>query len=143
MDVATWNVLHDGRLTAAKGSVPGVLTLTVEIAYLRRHLPSRSRDLFLTLLDCEQFEYQPYESQPVADLSVIARLGLELLRAEPSRDCLSVECADGSYGGRLMLRYKNAVFTTAEGRTLAQIEVEAAAEWYWALWQQKAARKKQ
>jgi len=38
MDVATWNVLHDGRVIAAEGSVPGDLMLSVEIAYLCGHL---------------------------------------------------------------------------------------------------------
>jgi hypothetical protein len=113
MNVATWNVLHDGRLTTAKGSVPGDLTLTVEIAYLRRHLPSRSRDLSLVLLGCERFEYQPYEEPALTEPSAIAALHLELLRADSNGNNLSVECADGSYGGKLLLRYENAVFTTA------------------------------
>jgi hypothetical protein len=136
MDVATWNVLHDGRLTAANGSVPGDLTLTVEIAYLRRHLPSRSRDLSLALLGCERFEYLPYEAPALTEPSAIAALGLELLRAESSDDGLSVECADGSYGGKLLVRYENAVFITAEGRTLSQSDLEAASERYWMLWEQ-------
>ena len=77
MDVATWNVLHDGRIAATKGDVPGNLILTIEIAYLRRHLPSRCRDLSLTLLGCERFEYQPHEEPALTEPSAIAALRLE------------------------------------------------------------------
>ena len=141
MDVATWNVLHDGRVVAAEGAVPGELRLSVEIAYLCRHLPTQIEHLIVTLGGCERFEYQPYEGPRLAEPSDVAALGLELLTAGQGLDggCVSIECADGGYGGQLVLRYASAHLHTAEGGPLSQSEVESASEHYWSLWQQRHA----
>src|ERR1700677_5009596 len=76
MDVATWNVLHDGRVIAADRSVPGDLRLSVEIAYLCHHLPTKAEHLVVTLVGCERFQYRPYGQPPLAEPSAIAALGL-------------------------------------------------------------------
>ena len=132
MDVATWNVLHDGRVIAAEGSVPGDLRLSVEIAYLCHHLPTKAEHLVVTLVGCERFEYQPYEQAPQAEPSAIAALGLELLTAGAGLDdgCINIECADGGYGGQLFLRYVAAHLHTTEGQPLSQSDMESASERY-------------
>jgi hypothetical protein len=137
MDVATWNVLHDGRLIAVEGTVPGELRLLVEIEYLCRHLPTQSQQLIVTLASCEQFVFHPYEQSPVTEPNGIAALGLELLSAQHEGGFLTIECADGGYGGQLVLRYASALLSTKEGRPLSQSEVESAAEQYWTQWKQK------
>ncbi len=139
MDVATWNVLHDGRVIAADGAVPGDLWLFVEISYLCHYLPTQAEHLVLTLAGCERLEYQPYEQRPVIGPSAIAALGLELLSAELSGGAINIECADGGYGGQLVMQYKSANLSTAEGQSLSQSKVEAAAERYWSLSQQRHA----
>jgi hypothetical protein len=103
MDVATWNVLHDGRVIAAEGSVPGDLRLSIEIEYLCRHLPTQAEHLVVTLLGCERFEHQPYEQPTRAGPTDIAAFHLELLTAGAGLDgdCINIECADGGYGGQL------------------------------------------
>src|SRR5262245_33440789 len=118
MNVATWNALHDGRLIAAEGTVPGDLRLSVAITYLCGHLPTHSEHLTITLVECQRFEYEPHEGPAVVDPMVVSALGLELLSAELSNDRINVECADGSYGGQLVLQYESAEVATAEGRTL-------------------------
>jgi hypothetical protein len=138
MDVATWNVLHDGRVIAAAGTIPGDVRLSVKIAYLCRYLPTQAEHLVVTLSGCERLEYQPYEQPPVADPSAIAALGLDLLSAELTGGFVTVECADGGYGGQLVLRYAAAGLSTSEGRPLSQSEMESAAERYWSEWQQGA-----
>jgi hypothetical protein len=139
MNLATWNVLHDGRVIAAEGSVPGDLRLSIEIAYLCHHLPTKAEHLIVTLVGCDRFEYQPYEQAPLAEPSAIAALGLELLTAGAGLDsgCINIECADGGYGGRLLLRYASAHLHTAEGDPLSQSELESASERYWSLRQQR------
>jgi hypothetical protein len=91
MDVATWNVLHDGRVIAATGTIPGDVRLSIEIAYLCRHLPTEAEHLVVTMVGCERFEYQPYEQPPVADPSAVAALGLELLSAKLARGLVTVD----------------------------------------------------
>ena len=83
MDVASWNVLHDGRLIAAERELPGELRLSIAIAYLCRNLPTQSKHLLLLLSDCDQFEYRPYGDRPlVIEKSAITLSRLELLSAE-------------------------------------------------------------
>ena len=82
MNPATWNVLHDGSLTAVKGSIPGDVILSIEIAYLCRYLPTKVSVLSVALTLCVQFEYRPYEAPPVSALSEIVGTKLELLSAE-------------------------------------------------------------
>jgi hypothetical protein len=144
MDVATWNVLHDGRVIAAEGSVPGNLRLSVELAYLCHHLPTIDEHLVVTLVGCERFDYQPYKQPPLTEPSAIAALGVELLTAGAGLvgGCINIECADGGYGGQLLLRYAAAHLHTAEGHLLSQSEVESASARYWSLWQQRHAEPK-
>ncbi len=140
MHVAIWNVLHDGRLIAAADTVPGNLQLLIEIKYLCGLLPTRAEHLVVTLVNCEQFQYQPYDDPVISDPRGIAALVLELLSAELVDDCLSVECSDGGCGGRLLLRYRAADASTAEGQPLTQTELESAAERYWSDWQRRHAQ---
>ena len=137
MDVATWNVLHDGRVISAEGTVPGDLRLTVEIEYLCGYLTTRSGHLVVNLVGCERFEYQPYQEPRVSAPSEIAVLTLELLTAELVEGCIIIECSDGGYGGQLLLRYDVAHAATAEGVPLSQAELESAANFYWSDWQQR------
>jgi len=144
MGVATWNVLHDGRVIAAAGFIPGDLRLSVEIAYLCHHLPTKDEHLVVTLVGCERFVYQPYEQPPLTEPSAIAAIRLELLTASAGLDggCIKIECADGGYGGQLMLKYAFAHLHTAEGNLLSQSDVESASARYWSLWQQRHAESK-
>jgi hypothetical protein len=134
VEVAIWNVLHDGEVIAADGSVPGDLRLSVGIAYLCGHLPTEAGHVVVTLVGCERFEYRPYEQPTVSEPSAVAAVGLELLSAEVADGVVNVECADGGYGGQLVMQYASAEASTAEGRPLPQSELESAAERYWSLW---------
>ena len=140
MDSDVWNVLHDGELVAASGTVPGDLRLWVGIAYLCDHLPTPSDRVALTLVGCERFEYHPYQQPPIPDPSAVAVLGLELLTAGVDGDSVTVECADGGYGGQLVTRYALAQFETVEGRSLSLSELKSAADRYWSLWEQRHAK---
>jgi len=137
MDVAMWNTLHDGRVSAADGAVPGDVRLSIEIAYLCRHLPTQAQHLSVTLGGCEQFEYQPHDGPKLDAPSAVAALGLDVLTARINGGCVRVECADRGAGGSLVLRYASAQIQTAEGCPLSQAEIEEAAERYWSLWEQR------
>jgi hypothetical protein len=139
MDPATWNVLHDGSLTAVKGRIPGDVILSVEIAYLCRYLPTKASILNVTLDQCDQFEYRPYEAPPVLALSVIVETDLELLSAELNEGSMCIACSDGGYGGTLHLRYNSAYVATKEGHVLTLAELDSALDQYWTEWQAKNA----
>lgn len=134
MDPDLWNVLHDGELTAAERAAGGGVRLSVEIAYLRDHLPTAARHLVVTLAGCDSFAYHPYDCEPVVDPAA-AGLRPTLLSALVVHGEVCVECADGGAGGQLRLRYASAGVATAEGRPLSQAELEAAAQEYWTRWE--------
>lgn len=137
MDVTIWNVLHDGKIAAADGVVPGDLRLSIEIAYLCEYLSTQGIHLVVTLVGCKRFDFQPYHEPLVSGPSAVAALGLELLDAEWLGEFVRIQCADGGYGGQLLLQYRSAQPATIEGRLLLLSEIESAAEQYWFRWQQK------
>ena len=139
MDTGFWDVLHDGKVVAASGAVPGDLRLSIRIAYLCGHLPTGADHVSVTLAACERLEYRPYQEPPVPGPAAIASLGLVLLSAELVNGSVSVECADGGYGGQLLLRYSSAHAATAEGRPLSQPDLESAAARYWSRRRQRHA----
>ena len=141
MNVDIWNVLHDGELVAADGSVPGDLRLSVSIPYLCFHLPTEASHVFVTLNECDRFEYQPYQDPRLSDPSAVAAARLQVLSAEVANGEVLVGCADGGYGGHLALRYSSASVATAEGRPLSQSELESAAERYWTQWERMHANR--
>ena len=136
MDEASWNVFHDGLLIHTCGCIPGDLEMIVEIAYLCRYLPTQSDKLHIKLLDCQRFEYHPYQQAPTANATSFAALHLKLLSAGFENGCISIDCSDGGYGGKLVIQYRAASTTTVEGQLLKQTELESAAGRYWSDWRQ-------
>ena len=126
MDVAIWNELHDGTITEVVGTLPGEMRVKVEIEYLCDYLPTQAKHVFVTLTDCERFEYAPYEGSVIPIPAEVAALELELLSAGEDGNDMCVECADGSYGGKLWLRYHIERTATAEGIELSQATLEYA-----------------
>jgi hypothetical protein len=137
MDVAIWNVLHDGIITEVMGSIPGDLRVKVEIPYLYPFLPTRTANIFVMLRDCGCFKYLPYEQAAVTDPVIIAGLELEMLSAVRSGNEVEVECRNRSYGGQLRLQYRSAKASTDDGLELSQETLETAAQNYWDKWSQR------
>jgi hypothetical protein len=137
MNEDLWSLLHDGRLIAFNGSSPGDVTLSVEIPYLCRYLPTTADTLNLTLTGCSQLEYQPFEASRVWELSAIAELCLEVLSAKIRDNTMCVYCSDGGYGGTLFIQYYSARVKTAEGRLLSSTELLSASDRYWTDWRTK------
>lgn len=134
MDVATWNVLHDGRIIDIKGELPGDLTVSIEVAYLCRRLRTTAEHLVLELKDCRQFEYRPYERDTTHVSHLQAVIGLEILSAETAMGQLSIACADGGAGGQLFVDYGVAFVFTSEGELQSQASLERTSDEYWEDW---------
>jgi hypothetical protein len=134
MDASTWNVLHDGRIASASGALPGDLRLLIHIGYLCELLPTAGKQLVVELRGVELFQYRPFEGSAATFPHEVASLGLEILRAAAVGESIVVECADGSYGGQLHVRYSQAEVATLEGQPLSQTELEATSDRYWEAW---------
>lgn len=136
MKHAVWNTLHDGSIESIGGAVPGDVHVRVGIGYLCEKLPTGADHVVVGLRSCRQFEYQPFEGDAITELSEIAAANVEVLSAEEVDGTVSVACV----GGFLKLVYDRIDLSLAEGRTISQAELEAAADRYWTEWEQNAKR---
>lgn len=136
MDPDTWNVLHDGRIIAAQGQIPGSLQLSIEIDYLCNYLPTQANYLIVNLSGCKRFDYQSHDGQFTQDPSLVAAMGITILSADAAPDHLNIACLGPTASGELLLQYDTAQVTSAEGQTFSQSAIESAAETYWTNWQQ-------
>jgi hypothetical protein len=140
VNVATWNVLHDGVIRSISGTVPGTIQLAIEISYLYSYLPTKPEHIIIELHDCERFEYQPFEGKAICEFETLAEIGLGIVSAELESNDICVCCSDGSYGydGLLWTRYSTAIVKTNEGILLTQPELETAAHQYWENWSRRS-----
>jgi hypothetical protein len=138
VDYAVWNTLHDGSIESIGGTVPGDVQVRVGIAYLCEKLPTAASCVVVHLRGCRQFEYRPFEGEAITDLSSIASADVEILSAEEVGEVVSVACV----GGFLQLAYDRPDIVLAEGQTISQAELEAAADRYWTEWEENSRRAK-
>jgi hypothetical protein len=91
-----WNVLHDGRILAASGEVPGTVRLNVSINYLRERFTDPGKFIQVTLTGCTRFAYKPFDEQAfTTGLAAIADFEPEVLSAELQDGLCKVDCACG------------------------------------------------
>ena len=140
MEIALWNVLHDGELVEVSGQLPGSLRLVVEIEYLCSSLPTESTQLIVLLTTCTCFEYQPFDGVPLRELSAFGPNSLTFLSARVADSRVVVQCADGGGGGELLLQYSQSEVTTLEGSCMSQDELELASDGYWDAWEKGSGR---
>jgi hypothetical protein len=136
-----WEVLHDGSIVTASGTVPGKVLLDVSIDYLRERFSDSGKTIRLTLIGCTRFAYRDFNAgeEFVTDLSAIAAMEPEVLNAE-TRDGLSIiDCA----GGILEVAAADALIALDSGRSITLQELLDVSEAYWTEWKDKAERARQ
>lgn len=125
MDCDVWGLLHDGTIEAVSGSVPGDVTLSVDLECVCDHLPSASSWLLVNLHDCTHLGFRRHSDQTAtSDLGAIAAMQLELLGAEMRGDFIEAHCESGT----LIAKYAGADIQLAEGERLTVSELRRAAE---------------
>jgi hypothetical protein len=122
MGTEFWNIIHDGRIEAIAGQVPGNIVLTIGLEYLCKHLPAEGDTLHATLRDCQLLAYTPFDGSTVTDLQRIAELKVEVLSAVAQVDGVSVCCVNG----RLDAAYASVEVRTVDGKLVSQADLEAA-----------------
>jgi hypothetical protein len=82
-----WNLLHDGAIVRAVGTVPGDVQLSFSINYLRCRFADVGEHVVLTLHECTCLAYDP-DDRPgrLADLQAIGTAKPEILKAEDWTD---------------------------------------------------------
>lgn len=135
-DVAVWNLLHDGSLVGVDGEVPGDVTVTVEIDYLRAMLPEPGNRFLIRLAGCRLFEFRrAAEGRTlISDWVTVSAGEPEILSATLRGGgiiVVSLECGPATYM-ELLLQYDAASVSIEDGRVVPAAELTAAARRYWA-----------
>ena len=132
MDPTLWDYFHDATLARIAGSVPGDLSLKVDIPYLRERFTGDGENFEVLLHGCTQFIYEPYDGQSSTDLSAIAILELWILGAEPG-DPMPIACTTGT----LLVHYASAQVKLEDGTEVSLAELQDASQGYWQEWSER------
>ncbi|MCB0353175.1 MAG: hypothetical protein KDD64_06600 [Bdellovibrionales bacterium] len=128
MDIGIWSLLHDGKITDLVGGLPGTVTVSVSIPYLSELLSTPGDRINVFLSDCTLFEFHLFhEGSIVRPFDKIVALDLEILSAELGHDSIEIFCPDGS----LLVRYRSATYSLADGRSVTLDEIDKASKEYW------------
>lgn len=136
MNVAlgVWNVLHDGSIVDVAGSVPGEVTVTVAIEYLRSLFPGSGDRFLIHLSGCSMCELRRFlaDQTLVGDLTTVAAEEPEILSADFRENTVvvSMTVGPGSYL-ELHLLYENLCVALEDGQPVTIEELADAAQRYW------------
>lgn len=134
MDVELWSALHDGEIVAAEGQVPGDVTLTVKIDYIRRLFSPDGDSIVVRLLGCSRCEFRPYSaSDCLVALDAIVAAQPWIVHAEKEERGLSIVCAQGT----LCLAYEGRELSLDDGSAITLADLTRKAKQYWDAWAAK------
>lgn len=126
-----WHLLHDGSVVAIEGSVPGDLTIVVEIAYLRCLLPEPGDRFLVRLIGCSLLEYHRFliDQTLIGDFTDNEAEEPEILDARLADQAvvLAMTVGAGTYR-ELWMRYQGLSVTLEDGRPVAIEELVELAE---------------
>ena len=122
-----WKFFHDGGLEEISGHVPGTVVVTISIRYIRSRFPGPGTGFVITLANCNQFEYTPYDEPPCTDFQEILRLDPEILSLAGNSDTVVINCTMGT----LTLSYSSASIALDTGGTVLPAQLAQASRDYW------------
>lgn len=131
--IATWNMLHDGEITAISKEDEQTLRIFVNIPYLRRRLKPIGDSFILTLsgLTCVQFENLDGTTAPFEEEIELATP--EILSTESE----SMPITIATTTGYLKLDFQNIGFELDTGEKIEFESIEKACEEYWDEWEKR------
>lgn len=133
MQPDVWGVFHDGTLAKIEGTVPGDLSIHLQIEYLRREFDEDGDFFIVELGSCTRFRYSEYDAAPTEDRQDIQNREIEILSVS-SEDPLVLN----SSLGILELAYETMRVRLPSGRALASEDLLAASQRYWKAWAARA-----
>ena len=137
---AIWNVLHDGRIVALQGEVPGTIRFHVSIDYLRKRFSDPGETIEVTLNNCTSFAYQDDGSNEfTTDLPAIVATEPEILSAEMRGNTSVIRCV----GGTLETSASDGSIMLDSARAITLQELIDVSESYWTEWSQVARQARQ
>ena len=130
-----WNVLHDGRIVAIVGVVPGDVAIRVKIPYLRKMFSADGEDVILRLANCAKLTMKIWEDDVNTD-------NPERIVATDT-GILSTESEDVPIHiittmGELDVDFETFSLALDNGRPITFEELCGAYEDYWNRWENEA-----
>ena len=132
MNPDAWGCFHDGEIIAADGLVPGQVTLTMRITYLRRMFPQEGDYFLITLDDCTHIQFAPFQDPVTTELAEIARHEPMVLYVREQTP-LKLDCANGVFEAN----YGAMSVALDSGQSVSEDELEAASRRYWDDWERR------
>ena len=123
-----WNILHDGGISAITGTVPGMVSLHVDIRYLADRIAGAKTGFDISLICCTHLKFKPFDgSMPLEGPAAMASEELEILSAEMSGAVCSITCVEGI----LEVTAADTTIQVHDNRVVTLQELRLAAESYW------------
>jgi hypothetical protein len=129
MNPEIWGVFHDGSLVRIDGAVPGTVSLSIEIGYLRAMFDTPGKRFVVTLEGCTRLRYLPYDGSPFDDPAAIVAAELEIMGIGSAAPVL-VDCVTGV----LQLEYAGMSIALDSGEALDEARLFEACDAYWRRW---------
>lgn len=137
-DCIIWNTLHDGYIVDIDGSIPGDISLKVEIEYLANRLPGNASFVVVSLHGCNKFCYEFYLSSKETiyykKLNEIKEQAPIIISCEKNGDDLYVSCACG----QIEMSYESSSLLLASGKSLSYELLDEICTEYWEEWEHAA-----
>lgn len=111
-----WHCFHDGTITAAAGSVPGDVDITIDCDCIREELHQSPGMFLLRVTNCTLFEIAPYATDHALDgFEALASGEFEILDAVIERGVVEVSNATGM----MRLCYESEVLMLDDGTVIS------------------------
>ncbi len=125
--IATWNILHDGEITAAS-TVGDTTRIFVCIPYLRRRFAPLGDSFALTLRGISKCEFRHFDGE-VTTLEAALEIGVPEILSTNSEE-LPVRIATSL--GELVVECREVAYALDTGEAVTFGEILAASQEYWA-----------
>lgn len=127
MKEAPFAILHDGIVQSISGQVPGLVSLTIRCAYLRRRHHACGESFILLLKKCSKISFTSEGGETTEDFQRIVEQRPEMLSADTIDGTVAVYCS----GGTLELKFDTCEIFLNDTETLSVDELEHLARSFW------------
>lgn len=133
--VEIWNLLHDGGIAGMQGSVPGDVTLRINIPYLGQMFPGNGADILLLLISCTRFKMKIWEDDLLTDdPERIVGSNTEIL----STDSDDIPVHIVTTQGEIDVEFQTFTLTLDDGQPVTFEQLCDACERYWTRWEEES-----
>ena len=136
--IEIWNVLLDGQITAVKGQ-GRVLTMFVNIPYLRRRMKPLGDSFVLTIEEVMRIDFRDFDGKLETIQEAIDTGSPEIL----STDSEDMPIKIFTTLGELILDFENIHFALDTGQKIDFASINKTCEDYWDEWEEKTKRNQQ